>query len=169
MHRFASFIALSILTGCDIMNRTETVDAYLSELENLPARAIEPLPEFRPSSIFVYSSSQLPDPFRPDRTLSADPLHNGSGFDSGRIREYLEQFELEALEMVGSLSDSRRTLAIVRAGETLHPVGLGQYLGKHHGKVIAIDEAQMEILEIVPDPLGGWTERPRTLLLKNRS
>ena len=51
----------------------------------------------------------------------------------------------------------------------VHRVKIGDYLGTNHGKVVAISESQIDVVEIVTDGEGGWVERPRSLTLKERS
>jgi type IV pilus assembly protein PilP len=51
----------------------------------------------------------------------------------------------------------------------VHRVKVGDYLGRNHGRIVAIDEARVDVVEIVPDGEGGWLERPRSLALKERS
>jgi type IV pilus assembly protein PilP len=51
----------------------------------------------------------------------------------------------------------------------VHRVKVGDYLGRNHGRIVGIDEAKVDVVEIVPDGEGGWLERPRSLALKERS
>ena len=46
---------------------------------------------------------------------------------------------------------------------------VGDYLGRNEGRIVAITESQVDIVEIVPDGEGGWLERPRTIPLKERT
>jgi type IV pilus assembly protein PilP len=51
----------------------------------------------------------------------------------------------------------------------VHRLKVGDYLGRNDGRVVAISEGEIDVVEIVPDGEGGWLERPRTLTLKERS
>lgn len=51
----------------------------------------------------------------------------------------------------------------------MHRIRVGDFLGRNDGKVIAINESKIDVVEIVPDGEGGWLERPRSLTLKERS
>ena len=42
---------------------------------------------------------------------------------------------------------------------------MGDYMGMETGKILAIDENKIELLEIVSDGTGGWVERERTVNL----
>jgi type IV pilus assembly protein PilP len=39
-------------------------------------------------------------------------------------------------------------------------------MGQNHGRVTSISEYGINVVEIVPNGLGGWLERPRTLALE---
>jgi type IV pilus assembly protein PilP len=39
----------------------------------------------------------------------------------------------------------------------------GNYLGRNFGKITAVNNVEVEVLETVPDGKGGWINRPRTL------
>jgi type IV pilus assembly protein PilP len=38
-------------------------------------------------------------------------------------------------------------------------------VGQNYGKIISINESEVDITEIVPDGLGGWMERQASLAL----
>jgi len=46
-------------------------------------------------------------------------------------------------------------------------VQVGAYLGQSDGRVTAINEDRVELVELVPDGAGGWLERPATILLED--
>jgi len=48
----------------------------------------------------------------------------------------------------------------------IHRVTQGNHLGRNHGRVVAVHENKIDVVEIVPDGQGGWVERPRTLDMK---
>jgi type IV pilus assembly protein PilP len=57
----------------------------------------------------------------------------------------------------------------VRGADGVHRVRIGEYMGRNHGRIVAITENAIEIVELVPDGADGWLERPRTLALQERS
>ena len=71
--------------------------------------------------------------------------------------------------MVGTLANDSGTFALISGSSGVHRVRVGDYLGRNHGRILAIDEAKIDVVEIVPDGEGGWLERPRSLSLKERS
>jgi type IV pilus assembly protein PilP len=87
--------------------------------------------------------------------------------DPDRVREYLEQFAIDTLDMVGTLQKPEGDLwALIRDGEGgVVKVRKGEYMGRNHGRVVSVDNDRVNLIEIVPDGQGGWLERPRTLAL----
>lgn len=71
--------------------------------------------------------------------------------------------------MVGTLSNDSGFFALVGGAGGVHRVKVGDYLGRNHGRVVSVDEAKIDVIEIVPDGDQGWLERPRSLTLKERS
>jgi type IV pilus assembly protein PilP len=70
--------------------------------------------------------------------------------------------------MVGSLERGGDNFTLVQdpAGG-VHRVTLGNYLGRHHGKIVEMTDTYVGVVEIVSDGTeDGWVERPRTIKLK---
>ena len=87
--------------------------------------------------------------------------------DSGRPKEFLEQFELESLLMVGTMQRGGKNWTLLQDPEGgIHRVGVSNYLGRNHGRVVEMAPTFLSVIEIVSDGSeGGWVERPRTIML----
>ena len=95
--------------------------------------------------------SELPNSIRPD---------------SRRSREFLEQFPLDTLRMVGTLRLQARNFGLVQGKDgPVHRILPGNYLGQNEGRVLSVNESRISLIEIVPDGLGGYIERPAALAL----
>jgi type IV pilus assembly protein PilO len=119
---------------------------------------------------FVYDSSGLRDPFQ----RLAVQLDHARGRpaqapDLTRRRGVLEALAVEQFEMVGTLSRGLQTFVLLRAASTVHRLAVGDYLGPDHGRVTAIHDGRVELVELFPDEQGAWLERPRTLVLNVNS
>ncbi|CRM48792.1 Pilus assembly protein, PilO [Pseudomonas sp. 22 E 5] len=119
---------------------------------------------------FVYDAGALRDPFQP-LAMQVDrvPLRAGLAPDLARSRGLLEGLAVDQFEMVGTLSRGTQTFALLRAASTVYRLAVGDYLGRDHGRVTAIDERHLELVELFPDEQGAWLERPRTLVLNVNS
>lgn len=160
------------LAGCGTGNDFQDLQAYMDEVRARPKGSIEPLPIFQPYEAFTYSASLLRSPFQPPLKIELAQRQKGSKDikpDESRVRQYLEGFNIEIFEMVGTLSNETGMYALVSGAGGVHRLKVGDYLGRNYGRVVNIGESAIEVVEIVPDGEGGWLERPRTLTLKERS
>jgi len=165
-------LLLVSLAGCGSGKDFADLQAYMDEVRARPKGSIEPLPKFQPYEAFTYSASALRSPFQPPVKIDMANRQKGSKEikpDEARIKQFLEGFNIEVFEMVGTLSNEGGMFALVRGAGGVHRVKVGDYLGRNHGRIIAISEAKLDVIEIVPDGEGGWLERPRSLSLKERS
>ncbi|MBS7662315.1 type 4a pilus biogenesis lipoprotein PilP [Pseudomonas lalucatii] len=169
---FVLCIAMAGLSGCGGGGDFSDLQAYMDEVRSRPKGAIEPLPKFQPYESFTYSAAALRSPFQPPIKIDMVQRQKGSlevKPDEARVKQFLEGFNIEVFEMVGTLGNEDATYALVSGAGGVHRIKVGDYLGRNHGRVLAIDESKVDVVEIVPDGEGGWLERPRSLSLKERS
>ncbi|MBM7061146.1 type 4a pilus biogenesis lipoprotein PilP [Pseudomonas sp. UL073] len=160
------------LSGCGVGGDFSDLQSYMDEVRARPKGSIEPLPKFQPYEAFTYSASMLRSPFQPPVKIDLVSRPKGSKEikpDETRVKQFLEGFNIETFEMVGTLANKDGKFALVSGAGGVHRVKLGDYLGRNNGRIVAIDEAKVDVVEIVPDGEGGWLERPRSLSLKERS
>ena len=125
---------------------------------------------FAQERAFAYDSSGLRDPFQP-LALQVDhaPLRSARAPDLSRARGALESLAVERFEMVGTLSRGSQIFVLLRAAAKVHRLAVGDYLGPDHGRVTAIHDGYVELVELFPDKQGAWLERSRTLVLNVNS
>jgi type IV pilus assembly protein PilP len=172
IHHLLSVFCLASLYGCGAGGDFSDLQSYMDEVRNRPKGEIEPLPKFLPYESFAYSAAALRSPFQPPIKLEMTSREKGSKDikpDEIRAKQFLEGFNIETFTMVGTLSNEVGAFALVNGAGGVHRVKVGDYLGRNHGRVIAVDDSKVEVIEIVPDGEGGWLERPRSLPLKERS
>jgi len=169
------FIALStlllVLGGCGGDDFSD-LDAYMNEVRLRPPGKIEPTPTFRSFPTFTYSAANLRSPF--SRQLRVDLAGQKHGSrdvkpDPNRVKQYLEGFNIEQFEKVGTIANASGSFALLRGAGGVHRLKVGDYLGRNDGRIVAISASQVEVVEIVPDGQGAWLERPRTIPLKEHS
>lgn len=162
-------IALAI-SGCG--SDMSDLSQFVQEAKSAKRRPLPKLPELKPHETFTYRDSGLRDPFE---VISFNQAQPGSEQqrstsklrpDESRPKEPLESFPLDSLRMVGVLEQQGSTWALVRATDgTIHRVRQGNYLGQNYGKITQINENEVDLVEIVPDGLGGYVERHAALAL----
>ena len=155
--------ALAALAGC--ANDTDELRAKVAEIKSRPGGRIEPLPEVKPYETCAYAAQDQRSPFEPGVAVSvAGP--NALRPDANRPREFLEQFSLDTLRMVGTLRLGGRSYGLIQTRDGLvHRVLPGNHLGQNDGRITTIAEGKISLIEIVPDGMGGFIERPAALAL----
>jgi len=72
------------------------------------------------------------------------------------------------LRMVGTFKVRGSFYGLVQSKDGLvHKVQPGNYLGQNDGKVTDISASKISLVEIIPDGLGGYIERPASLALND--
>ena len=163
-------LSLLLLAGCE---RDPQLQALNDELQLIRQQAL-PLADETPAALpgprVVSSSPPVRDPFQPpDQPASRPTGKPGPAPDFERPRQFLEGFAVDQFQMVGTLSLGAQTFALLRGAAGVHRLAVGDYLGADHGRVVAIHEGQLELVELFPDGEGAWLERPRTLVLNVNS
>jgi type IV pilus assembly protein PilP len=169
---FALVFLVFSLVGCGSSDGFSDLQAYMDEVRARPKGEIEPLPKFQPYESFAYSAAALRSPFQPPVKIDMTSRQKGSldiKPDEMRIKQFLEGFNIEIFQMVGTLANESGSFALISGAGGVHRVKVGDYLGRNHGRILAIDEFKVDVVEIVPDGEGGWLERPRSLSIKERS
>jgi type IV pilus assembly protein PilP len=153
----------SLLSACS--SDLDELQKQIADIKSRPGERIDPLPEVKPYEAFAYEASSLRSPFIPSAPVRAE-VANAIRPDAKRAREFLEQFSLDTLRMVGTLALNGRNYGLVQGKDGLvHRVLPGNYLGQNDGRVTGITATKISVIEIVPDGVGGYIERPAALAL----
>ncbi|HKV96385.1 MAG TPA: pilus assembly protein PilP [Gammaproteobacteria bacterium] len=157
-----------LLTGCG--DRMQDLKQYVAQTKALRGGPIAPLPQIKPMQTFTYDEANLRSPFVPvlQNFANSGISGNARGLhpDINRPRQYLEQFPLDSLKMMGTVTLKGAMDALIRDGDgVVHRVTVGNYMGQNFGKIVKISQAGLILREIVPDGQGGWTERTTTVQL----
>jgi len=159
----AAALAVLSLSGCS--NGMDALRKQVDEIKARPGEAIEPLPEIKPYESFAYNASNMRSPFVATPPARSD-LAAGVRPDVKRPREFLEQFPLDTMRMVGTLQLNGRNYGLVQGKDGLvHRVLPGNFVGQNDGRIVGISSTKISIIEIIPDGLGGYIERPAGLAL----
>ena len=166
--RFRGSVACVLLAGLSVgltacSSADDELSRFIDDTRKEPGGRVEPIPEVKPYETFVYAATNMRSPFIPGGNGGGA---GGSGLrpDSKRNREFLEQFSLDTLKMVGTLKLGGHMFGLVQTKDGLvHRVSDGNYMGQADGKITEISPAKITLTEIVPDGLGGYMERPAAL------
>ena len=150
------------LAGCG--NQT-ALEAWVAHIKARPGGRIPPVPKPKPYKGYTYSAGGLRSPF----IASAKP-ENSIRPNLHRKKQFLEQFPLDSLKLVGEIEISGTNYALIEDPQGLvHKVTKGNYMGQNNGRITAILPNGIRLTEIVPNGSGGWLKRPASLSLAQKS
>src|SRR3546814_20938901 len=70
--------------------------------------------------------------------------------------------------MVGTIGRGGGMVGLVVAPDkVVYRFQPGVYMGQNDGRVTAVHEDRIELVELEPDGAGGWTERPASVALED--
>jgi type IV pilus assembly protein PilP len=172
MRKLLAVAGIALLAACGGEEQGELRQELAAMTKDLRGK-VDPLPEVRTYEAVPYNGKDaagkdLVDPFMPTRiVVAAAPGGAGGGGgvqpDFNRPKEPLEAFPLDAIQMVGTLSQNKDMYALVRAGTNLFRVKKGNYMGQNFGLITTIEEGAINLKEVVQDSGGDWVERSTTL------
>ena len=162
-----------VLAGCG--RDTRDLEQWVSQTLARPPGPVEPIPTVRSTEPVIYTAYELRDPFirprrEPIQALDGEQIAGGEAAgprpDPDRRREFLERFPLDALEMVGTIELDNQVYGLISDTEgTIHRVREGNYMGENHGRILAVSDGAIQLVELVPDGADGWMERNATVAL----
>ncbi len=156
-------LVLLFLSACS--GDMDELQQKVAEIKSRPGERIEPLPEIKPYETYAYNASSLRSPFVQSAPAGSD-VANSLRPDAKRPREFLEQFPIDSMKMVGTLALQGKNYGLVQGKDGLvHRVLPGSYMGQNDGRVTSITPTRIAVIEIVPDGVGGYIERPAALAL----
>jgi len=161
---FISLLAIMLVSGCS--QDTTDLEEFIAKTRAKHLGSVQPLPQFKPYQNFIYSASDLRDPFEAAFEADAEEsaATNSLRPNTERIKEPLENFPLDTLRMVGILEQHKQVWGLIKDPQNLvHRVQVGNFAGQNEGQIILVTENQIDFLEIVPDGLGGYIERNASL------
>ena len=152
-----------VAAGCS--GGQSDLQKWISDTKKKPGGRIQPLPEVKPYETYVYGDANMRSPFQPASPNSSQASLRPS---RRRNREFLEGFSLDTLKMVGTFKVGSSFYGLVQSKDGLvHKVQPGNYLGQNDGKVTEITGSKISLVEIIPDGLGGFIERPASLAISD--
>lgn len=168
---FSLSLLISTLVGCSSSSDHSDLRAKIDDVKRNATGKVDPIPVYPPYEAFIYAAISYRSPFNRPIASGRGP-QDGPGAeppDSNRIKEYLEGRDLSSLSMVGTLEQNGTLWALIKDSDgRIHRVTKNNYLGKNHGKVVSAENYKIELIEIVPNGLGGWVNRPNVLALSEK-
>ena len=158
------------LTGCT--GGDGDLREWIAQEKAKKGAPIPPLPELKRFESFEYqykdNDPDVRDPFglsARERQEATAVTHGGPQPDQ-HPKEPLEGYPLDSLKMVGTLGGGAGMEALIKDPEgVVHRVHMRNYMGQNNGKVTAIAEDHIELVELIPNGTGGWMEHQANVAL----
>lgn len=170
MNKFYILIFLIFLSGCSKIDSTKDLKEKIEKTKNTVVGQVEPLPKFKEADNYTYQNISVRSPF--DLTMIEKKKATEKVFTDVKPEENREKGELEFIDidkfrMVGTIKKGTDSLeAIVDAGTGDYKIiSIGNYIGKNNGRVLKITSDSIELVEIIPNGMYRWLERPMSIKL----
>lgn len=161
-----ALVAASVLLLAACSGDMSDLDQYIAEVKARKSTRIEPIPQIKQYEAFAYVPGDRRDPFVELKQPESVAAATGPKPDLNRNREPLEEYPLDALRMMGTISTPEGVFALILAPDAIvHRVTLKNYMGQNYGQIVAISGSEVSLQELVPDGFGGWTQRDASLAL----
>lgn len=165
-----AILVLGLLAGCS-SDGLEDLRDFVKNAHADRKPKVEPLPEIKPYEAFAYAAADLTDPFSPAnlKPQSMQGKAGGQGPDLNRRKEPLEDYPLDALKMVGTLSRGKQYWAVIQTPDGgVYRVQKGNYVGQNFGRIKRVTEDKVDLVEKVQGALGEWVEREASLAIQEQ-
>jgi len=161
--RWVLIVPLLLLLGGCLKGDTD-LRKWVADEKNLPGGPLPPLPVLKTFETFEYKAQAQRDPFAPSLAEQKAEEAEKVAVPDPHPKEKLEDFALDSLKMVGTIGTGPGMLGLIRDPEgTVSTVKPGNYLGQNYGKIKSISPNSIQVIELVSNGNGGWTERPTSI------
>jgi type IV pilus assembly protein PilP len=160
--------AALVLSGCT--RGMSDLRDWVAQEKAKKGAPIPPLPVIKTFETFQYADQEKRDPFSPSTAeLQPTTATSGPRPDEDRPKQPLEMFALDSLKMVGTVGTGAAMEALVKdPGGVIHRVHRNEYMGQNYGRVTAIAEDHIDLVELVSNGNGGWMERSASIGLGDK-
>lgn len=155
--RLLGITALGLsLSACG--HNMSDLQQWVAKEKAQPGGHIPPIPAVTPYQSYAYPGHTR-NPFDSNVLQRLyDRAHQSKvKVEPNRPRQYLEQFPLDSLKMVGTLTDKGVRYGLIQTPDgAIQRVTVGNYMGQHSGKITQVTPTSIKLREIVPDGFGGY-------------
>jgi type IV pilus assembly protein PilP len=159
-------LLMLLMMACSSHERQDWAKNKIKEIKIQPGIKPDPLPALNLITSTQVSENYAPirSPFELKRREKKSDLNQP---DMRRKKDFLEQFALENLKLVGTLEEGNKRWGLIKLPSgMIYKVTEGSYLGKNFGRVIEIKDNTMIIEERVAHD-GVWQKSLVTLTVSS--
>ena len=166
--RLPLLLAISLLAGCS-SDGIDDLREFVKTAHADRKPKIEPLPEIKPYEAFSYAAADLTNPFSTAnlKPQAGQSLAGGPRPDMNRRKEPLEDYPLDGLKMVGTLSRGKQSWGVIQTADgAVYRVQKGNYMGQNFGRITRVTDEKIDLVELIQGALGEWVEREASLAIQ---
>lgn len=156
--------AVATLSAC--VPGTADLEQDIARVKAQRGAPVDPLPPMKDYEPYPYTAYNMRDPFSEFAGDTGGEGDSGLSPSVDRVKEALEAFPLDALDMVGTMGSDTSMVALIKDPDgVVHRVTIDNYMGQSEGRITAIYEDRIDLVELIPNGTGGWMERPASIAL----
>ena len=166
MRKLFACLAILGLAGCGGDDHGDIKQWMAEQSVGLAGNVKQP-PPLVPPPVVSYSAKDLEPPFSPAKIRAKEfGLMDKNSPAYGRAPEYLENFPLESLRLIGVVGYGGKMFALIQSPEKPKHVTVGNYMGPNFGEITEITNSEVRIVERVKDANDEWVKRNKVLYLQ---
>ncbi len=170
MNAATAAAAAVLLSACGASDVREVQD-WMAQTKKETKVSVKPISEPKTFIPFAYMARESLDPFTPNKLLAelaraAETSNDKFKPDMTRRKEFLENYPLDTLSMVGTMEKAGVVYALIQLDRQIYQIRTGARIGPNFGTVVAVSDGAVNIKEVVQDAGGEWVERMAKLELQ---
>ncbi len=170
MH-FFMLVGLALLVQACQKSSHQDIKDFIDEAKRKQPGKVKAPPVYAPYKPYIYNAAQLRSPFEPPAVVQKREIAAKSNVkpDLNRQKQRLENYDFASLSMVGTIKRRNVLWALIRDPDgSIERVREGYYVGRNHGKIVSVDDQKIDVVEIVPNGVSVWLERPNLISIKQK-
>lgn len=158
------FAIVASLAGCGGKSM-QNLKSWVATVKQRRGGYLPPLPSPKHYAAYAFADGGMRSPFLPANQTASN---TGVKPNFHRHKQYLEQFPLDSLKMVGEIDYNHTRYALIKDPQGLVTrVTIGNYMGQNNGRIVKITSTEIHLIQIVPNGTGGWVRQPASLSLES--
>lgn len=155
-----------LLLGCAAEEHQDLRQWMRDEAKDMKGK-VAPLPEITAFPVVSYETETMTPPFAAGKIVTQVVAADKTAPDRTRPQQPLEIFPLEDLKVTGVIMAGTVPYALIQTPPPNKPkhVRVGEYMGRNFGKITAISNEGITVLESVKDANGAWVAQEKLLIV----
>ena len=158
-------LAFGLMAGCT--GGMSDLQQWVAQEKAKKGPPVPPLPVLKTFETFVYQDQDKRDPFSPSLEEQREAQAGANGpLPDKHPKEQLENYPLDSLKMVGTIGTGSAIEGLIKDPDgVIHRVHINNYMGQNNGKIAAVAEDHIDLVELIPNGSGGWMKRQASIAL----